>query len=120
MKKADFILIGVVVIVAAVMLIFLYGFGDSGSYVFVEIDGSVVKALPLDEDTQYVIETENGTNTLVIKDGEAMVTKADCPDGICVDHMPISRNGESIICLPHKVVITVDSEPSEDDVDAVA
>ena len=45
----------------------------------------------------------------MIRDGYASVEYADCPDGICAAHKPISRSGESIVCLPHKVVITVRS-----------
>ena len=42
-----------------------------------------------------------------IKDGEVSVKEADCPDKICVNHKKISNVGESIICLPHKLVIEI-------------
>ena len=39
---------------------------------------------------------------------------ADCPDQICVNHRAVSREGESIICLPNQVVISVtDGEEAE-------
>jgi len=38
--------------------------------------------------------------------------EADCRDGICVDHTPISLNGETIICLPHRLVIEIDGGES--------
>lgn len=122
MKKADFVIIGIVIAVAAVMLIFLYGSNSNfGSYVQIEINGEITETLPLDEDTQKEIITENGgTNTLVIKDGKAKMTEANCPDGICKNHKSISRNGESIICLPHKVVISVVDNDSDNEIDAVA
>lgn len=123
MKKADFIVIAVVAVVAGVLLFFLYGVNsNSGSYVRVEVDGKVIDTLDLNEDTTLEIESENGgTNTLVIKDGKAKVTDANCPDGICTNHKEINKNGESIICLPHKLVVTVVNEKSGgDDVDAVA
>lgn len=122
MKKADFIIIGAVVVVAAVMLIFLYGSSSNlGSYVQIEIDGKITETLPLDEDTKKKITTENGgTNTLVIKDGKAKIVEANCPDGICKNHKAINRNGESIICLPHKVVVSVVDNNSDDEIDAVA
>lgn len=122
MKKADFILIAVVAVVVAVLVFFLYGVNNnSGDYVQVEVDGEVVETLPLDTDTVYEIETENGgTNTLVIQDSSAKMTEANCPDGICMNHSKISRSGESIICLPHKVVITVVSGSGENEIDAVA
>ena len=76
----------------------------------VEVDGTVMGTYPLSVDREVEIVTgENGEelNLLVIKDGKAIISTATCPDGICAAHKPISREGESIICLPHKVVITV-------------
>lgn len=123
MKKADFIVIGVVAVIVAVMLFFLYGVNTSaGDYVQIQIDGECVETLPLDENTTREISTEKeGLNVLVIENGSAVMTDANCPDGICTNHRAISRTGESIICLPHKVVITiVNDKTAENEVDAVA
>ncbi|MCM1114031.1 MAG: NusG domain II-containing protein [Clostridium sp.] len=123
MKKADFIIIAAVAVVVAVLLFFLYGVNkDAGNVVKIEVDGNVVETLSLTEDTTRQIETDNGgVNVLVIKDGTAVMTQANCPDGICTNHNPIKRSGESIICLPHKVVITVENEKNNNnEVDAVA
>ena len=122
MKKADFILIGAVAVVIIVLVFLLYFVnGNSGAYVQVEVDGKITDTLPLDTDATLVIDTENnGSNTLVIKDGYAKMTQANCPDGICTNHMRINRNGESIICLPHKVVVTVIKDNDNNEIDAVA
>ncbi len=121
MKKADFIIIAVVAAVAGMLVFFLYGVNsDSGAYVQVEIDGIIVDTLSLDEDTVREIKTDDGgRNVLVIKNGEAEMSEANCPDGICTNHSEIHRNGESIICLPHKVVVTVVNEKDADEIDAV-
>lgn len=122
MKKADFILIGAVAVVVAILIFCLYIFNSgNGDFVQIEVDGVVTDTLPLSEDTVREIKTDNGTNTLVISDGSAVMTQADCPDGICANHKPINKTGESIICLPHKVVVTVMNDKSNDnDIDAVA
>ena len=122
MKKADFILIAVVAVVVCLLVFFLYFVNSaSGAYVQVEVDGKVTQTLPLDTDTQVEIKTDGGgTNTLVIEDGYAKMTQANCPDGICVSHMKINKNGESIICLPHKVIVTVVKDNDLNEVDAVA
>lgn len=122
MKKADIILIAVTVAIAGILLVFLYGVNNSsGAYVQVEINGFVTKTLPLDTDTAFEIITDgDGRNTLVIEDGNAKVTEANCPDGICKNHAKIHRNGESIICLPHRVVITVVNEADTNGIDAAA
>ena len=64
------------------------------------------------------------SNTLVIKDEMADMIFADCPDQICVKHAPISNVGETIICLPNKVVVTIESltgneKPARVEVDVI-
>lgn len=78
-----------------------------GDTVTVTVDGEIYGVYSLTEERQVVITTPKGSNTLVLRDGTALVTDADCPDGICAGHRPIHRAGESIVCLPHKVVVTV-------------
>lgn len=122
MKKADFIIVAVVAVIAGILAFFLYGVNnDSGAYVQLEVDGKVIETLSLDEDAVREIETDNGGhNVLTIKDGEAEMSEANCPDGICTNHSKIHRNGESIICLPHKVVVSIVNDHDADEVDAVA
>ncbi|MBR7073166.1 MAG: NusG domain II-containing protein [Eubacterium sp.] len=118
MKKHDFIVIGIILAAAAVLFAALHFIPQNGAYVRIETDKKVVETLPLNEDTEYEIKTENGTNTLVIKDGFAYVSEADCKNQICVHHRKISKSGESIICLPHKVVITVVDKNADSEIDA--
>lgn len=122
MKKADLIIIAIVLAIAGILVFFLYFVnGESGKYVQVEVDGNVVETISLNDDFEKTYDFDGETNTLVIEDGRANMIDANCPDGICVSHKPIYRSGESIICLPHKVVVTVlDDSSSDDEVDAVA
>ena len=53
-------------------------------------------------------------NVLTIKDGYADMTEASCPDQICVNHSKISRKNETIVCLPDKVVVTIENGEKED------
>lgn len=43
-----------------------------------------------------------------IKDGYADCTEADCRDGLCVNQKKISKVNETIVCLPHKVIIEIE------------
>ena len=108
--RNDLIFIAAILAVVALGAAALFFLRGEGSTVQVEVDGTVIGIYPLSVDREVEIITgENGEelNLLVIKDGKATVTTATCPDGICAAHKPISREGESIICLPHKVVVTV-------------
>ena len=117
MKKNDYILIAVILLAAAVMFggyRFLHQ--EDGAVVTVSVDGKITGTYPLDEEEEIQI---NDTNTLVIKDGKADMIKADCKDQICVKQKAISKNGETIVCLPNKVIITVVSDESNE-LDVVA
>ena len=108
--RNDLIFIAAILAVVAIGAAALFFLRGEGSTVQVEVDGTVIGTYPLSVDREVEIITGgNGEelNLLVIKDGKATVTAATCPDGICAAHRPISREGESIICLPHKVVVTV-------------
>ena len=108
--RNDIILIAALIAILAVIgLMFLFLRGD-GDVVIVEVDGKKFGEYSLSVDRTVEIRTGDGgkeVNLLVIKDGKAYVDHATCPDGICAAHRPISKQGESIVCLPHKVVITV-------------
>ena len=119
-KKWDILLIAAAVVFAAALFFGIRFFSQSGEYVNVKVNGFTLAELPLDTDTVYEIETDNGiTNILEISAGKASMISADCPDKICVHHKSISKNNETIVCLPNKVLITVVSA-QENEVDGVA
>ncbi len=114
-KTADLVLVGGLLVVAAVLFLMLSQWSAHGGAVEVQVDGEIVATLSLDNDTTLVIDgVGGGHNTLVIADGKATVTEATCPDGVCVRHRAIDRAGQSIICLPNKVVVRVVGEPTVD------
>lgn len=46
-------------------------------------------------------------NLFAVTDGSVTMESADCRDQICVRHIPIENDRESIICLPHKLVVGI-------------
>lgn len=84
----------------------------SAGVVEIQIDGKVVETLDLQKERAFKIN--GGTNTVQIENGKVKMAAANCPDQICVHQKAISRNGESIICLPNKIVLKiVDGEEAE-------
>ena len=110
-KKHDVLLILVFLILAAVSLIAvkLYQKQTTREAVaVVTIDGEEYGRYPLAEDLEVTIPAgEDGYNVLVIKDGYADISKASCPDKICVHHARVNGNGQTIVCLPNKVVVEI-------------
>ena len=120
--RNDLFFILVILVIAAVGMLYLFVFRENGNVVRVTVDGELYGTYSLSKDrTEEIRSGENGAgiNRLVIRDGKAYMEYASCPDGICVDHSPIFRDGESIVCLPNRVVITVLLEESEDGPDIV-
>ena len=84
--------------------------GRGGDTVVVRIDGAVAARYPLSADGEYPFRTDRGYNLLVIEDGRARVAEADCLDKICVSSRAVSRVGETIVCLPHRLTVTVEGD----------
>ncbi len=113
MKKNDLILIAVILVLALVcaagIRIWQKNNTKSGAVAVVTVDGVRYGAYPLSEDITERIDLADGTyNILVIEDGYADVTEASCPDQICVNHNRIRYSGESIVCLPNKLIVEVE------------
>ncbi len=120
LRRNDVIFIVALLLVVAIAGACLYFFRGEGDTVTVSVDGEVIATYPLDKDRVEDIHTgKDGLNRLIIKDGKAWVEKASCPDGICAAHKPIYREGESIVCLPNKVVITVKTADTTNEPDMV-
>ena len=108
MKKKDIVLILMILAVAAAFYLWNRGKEkQGGDVVIVEVDGAEYGTYDLNEDARIDIHSKNGYNELVIKRGKAHMEQADCPDKYCVDKGEIYQNGETIICLPHRVVVEV-------------
>lgn len=105
--KNDILLILLVLAVAAALLVYRAASRENGSSVEVTVDGALLMTLPLDKDASVVIGEGDHTNTLVIRDGEASVTAASCPDHVCVKRGAIRYDGETLVCLPNRMVVTV-------------
>lgn len=117
MKKNDWILAAGIILAAGLIFLFLLlRNSDGAKQVTVTVDGKEYGTYSLEKDRTIKI---NRTNRLVIENGTARMEWADCPDQICVKHRAVSRDGESIICLPNKVVVSV-SGGEEKELDGVA
>lgn len=104
LKKADIILILSIISAASVLFaVFVFMPKKAGCTVIVRQDNKVVYSAPLSDDNEVKLDG----NTVVIKDNTVYMKEANCKNQICVRQGEIQRNGESIICLPNKVIIEI-------------
>ena len=104
--RMDLLLILILFAAAGCLLFFRHRQG-AGSLVRIYSDNEIVKELSLNRDDSFTITTDLGTNTIVVENGQAFMADADCPDKICEQMGLISKPGEMIICLPHKIIVEV-------------
>lgn len=118
-KQNDYFLAGIFLLTAFLILFFQRViFAEEGSVVSVTKDGSVLGVYSLNENQSIPIEDKSGYNLLMIENSHAYMKEADCPDGLCLKQRPVSKKREGIICLPHRLIITVEGG-EESSVDAV-
>ncbi|MBO4288896.1 MAG: NusG domain II-containing protein [Lachnospiraceae bacterium] len=109
-----------IIMIAAMAGIWFFLTRSTGADRIVTITGEGKTLYTIDlasaKDDEFVItDSKGGRNTVVIQNGEIYVKEADCPDGICVKHGPLQKNGTPIVCLPHQLVIRWASDTSEVD-----
>lgn len=109
-SKNDVKFMAVLVVLVIVVLGISYAVmqKDPGTQVIVTVDGEEYGRYSLDEEQEIPIVIDGvTTNLLVIKDGVADMTEANCPDKLCVHQREISKSNEMIVCLPNKVVVEI-------------
>ncbi|MBD7915153.1 NusG domain II-containing protein [Clostridium sp. Sa3CUN1] len=119
-KKLDFVIIAVLMVLSFLPEIILgasVGKGLNNTYAEITVAGKLYKRVPLSVHTgEEIIEvnTKWGTNIVEVKDNKIGIIDADCPDKVCMNPAYIEKAGESLVCLPHKVMIEIKGELEED------
>ena len=108
--RNDIILIAVILIICLGVFLCFKSNLKSGKSAVVTVNGEKVMTLSLSENTIKKINTDLGENIIEINSGVVNISQADCPDKICVHHRAIKSTGETIVCLPHKLVVEIAGE----------
>lgn len=121
---ADAVAAGVILLLAALLALSLWVFtqegGDGALTAVVSVGGEEVDRVPLGPDAQERTYTHNGYTLHVdFSASSVQVSEADCPTQDCVHTGAIRRPGQSIICLPARVVIQLVGRSADGGVDAV-
>lgn len=113
-----------VVVLAAVCALALWGggTGDGTLTAVISVDGTETERIDLTglEETDRVVESNGYTLHIHLTETEVWVESSDCPTQDCVRTGHISRSGQSIVCLPARVIVTLEGGAATDSgVDAV-
>jgi len=117
-KKLDLYLASAMCIIALVWFLIEYFFSVNGQLVNIYVDNEIVCSYELKVNGTYEISNDGAViATLIIKNGYADITDANCKDKFCVYQNPISKDGETIVCLPNKLVVKVEGNSTDDNTD---
>lgn len=112
-RKGDLLAAALVLLTAVLVFLCFLPKGDA-AYAEVYLKGELLHKLPLDRDTEIMVEGEY-RNTVTVADGKIAVTASDCPGEDCVGFGWSSTTGRSIVCLPNGLEIRIVSGQSDVD-----
>jgi len=123
-KKWDIILIALLICLSFLPELFIGSKQTeqySTTYAEITLDGRLYKTVPLSAHhgtTRFTINTTQGSNVVEVKDAAIGIIDADCPDQICINMGFIAKPGQTVVCLPHKLMIEVktDRNSNNDDI----
>lgn len=114
---ADFAAI-MLVLVLSVLIFAVSVTGDrTARYCVIEINGSEwarYDMTTLSKDREVIIDNEYGRNTVILSDDGVWVSSSDCPEGCEIKAGKITQAGQSLVCLPHKLVIRLEGSTESD------
>ena len=122
-KKMDIVIIVLLLIISFTPHLIFFKTSQKSSknnYAIIQVDGKIHKKIDLSnvkKSEKVNLNLPNGKNTLLIKNNSIQMDSANCNDALCVKQGNISKVGQTIICLPHKLIIEIkgDELDSKDD-----
>ena len=91
---------------------------DARTAVIQDADGNTF-TMPLSQDDALTVASSAGTNVIEVQAGKVRVSEADCPNQDCVEQGWISKAGQQIVCLPHKLMVNITDEDAASAYDVV-
>lgn len=123
MRKNDGRLIAVMALAAVLSFLFI-NMTQKGTHkeLVIQKDRAVIKRVDLGKvtaDTKLTIDVDDGQMVIVYNKDGAWVKSSPCPDKICIKEGRIQKPGETIACVPEKVLLTLQSAAKEREHDAI-
>ena len=101
----DIIVISMIIVVSLLIFLFISLTKKEGAFAVVEINGALTEEYPLSVDGVFYLN--GGTNVLVIENGAAYLNYSNCPDHTCEKTGEIRYVGQTIVCLPNRLSVTI-------------
>ncbi|AQZ46671.1 NusG domain II-containing protein [Paenibacillus larvae] len=130
LKRGDWMIIILVIVAGLAFMIPRYWPSDqtngkshnNKTYAKISVDGKEFKTVELTQEEQIIeVKSDHGLNIIKVHDYGVEMTDADCPDEVCLTFGFVTKPGQNIVCLPHRVLVEVIGDggtQGDDEIDA--
>ena len=115
-KKADIILFICLILIGGALSYLAFSGNSTGDLVVVKVNGEIYGKYSLSKDRTITVNRNGHMNKITIKGGKVQVSKSSCKNQICVKQGSISTTHQSIVCIPNRVVVSIEGKGGEYDV----
>ena len=115
-KKADIILFICLILIGGALSYLAFSGSSTGDLVVVKVNGEIYGKYSLSKDITITVNRNGHMNKITIKGGKVQVSKSSCKNQICVKQGSISTTHQSIVCIPNRVVVSIEGKDGEYDV----
>ena len=118
-RKADIVLFFCLIFLGILSIFIVRQISGNGDSVEITVNGSLYGVYPLSVDRTLEVSTEFGKNVVVISENSVQITESDCPNHDCEGFGKIRTSGQTIICIPNRLVVAIVAADGENELDAV-
>lgn len=126
MKRNDLIILSIILVLALLcggIFKLTNNKNFDNKYIVITVDGKEFKRI-LHSDSlndEILVETTYGHNDILIENGKVSIAESDCTNQVCVQSGSIDKVGQTLVCLPNKLIIEIKGvKKSGDDPDYIA
>ena len=123
-RRRDAVIIAAALLAAlGLYLISVLAPSSAATTVVVTVGGQEVLRRPLSVNAEYRVPLSDGdVNVICVENGEVYMKEANCRDGLCIHQGKMRNAAKTIVCLPHKLTVSLTGEPIDtqnDDLDVI-
>lgn len=118
-RLGDWLLIAALLVGAAAAQLYLARAGTQGETAEVYVDGALRARIALDDPGSTEVAGRLGPVEMVVEDGRIRVANAPCPHKVCIRMGRKGSAGDTIVCVPSRLLVRITGAPAEREVDAI-
>lgn len=108
MRKNDYLLLLFIMLFTFLAFLIRENVNLNNSFLIIKLGSKIVNTVPLTQkEAIFSLKTKHGLVKIEIKEKKARIISSPCKNKLCIKQGFISKPGETIVCLPEKVLLTI-------------